>query len=254
MPNYHQITRPYLIEAGQVALRAFLKATPQYKKDGSPITQADLDADAILQKGLQKHFPQIPIESEEGNRQPQNTAKWLIDPLDGTSAFTEGLAHWGPTIGLLNEEGLPVYGSLYLPRLEEEWFAQQGKGAFINHTPLPQMSNTSLRSDCVLYVPSKLHRYVKIDWPGKMRNLGSLAAHLCYVAGGRAQAAIVPMGWCAWDVVAGLTILQEVGGKTWCPDLTFSFNAKNRSFFIACNPAAFDWFQSKRRIHSLSLS
>ena len=101
-------------------MRSFLNVQPQYKKDGSPITQADLDADKIIQSGLKKHFPTIPIESEEGKPQPANISKWLIDPIDGTAAFTEGLAHWGPTIGLLNNSGLPLYGSLYLPRLDEE--------------------------------------------------------------------------------------------------------------------------------------
>ena len=249
MFKYHNSIRPYLIEAGQLALRSFLKTKSIYKKDGSPLTQADLDADKILQKGIKTHFPNMIIESEEGESPSQKTRRWLIDPIDGTSAFTEGLAHWGPTLGVIDAQGQPKYGSLYLPRLEEEWYAEENQGAFVDHQRLPQLTHQPLTNNSVLYIPSKLHNYAKVNWPGKMRNLGSIAVHLCYVAGGRAQAAVIPNGCSSWDIIAGLTLLKEVGGKIWSPQ-PFSINATRKSFFIACSPSAFEWFQSKNQIQS----
>jgi fructose-1,6-bisphosphatase/inositol monophosphatase family enzyme len=70
------------------------------------------------------------------------------------------------------------------------------------------------RADDLLFVPSRFHRRGPVRWRGKVRALGSSAAHLCHVAGGAGLAAIVPK-WNLWDVGAGTILLREVGGEVW---------------------------------------
>ena len=206
--------RPLLLRAGEAALELFRsqRLAVQHKDDGSPVTQADLRAEAILVEGLRAAFPGDGIVSEEGRGQDSGPRLWCIDPLDGTGSFVEGLAHWGPTLGLL-EGDRARYGALYLPRTRDYFFAEQGE-AWWNDVRLPSIAESpSPARRSILYIPSRLHAHVRLDWPGKARNLGSIAGHMALVASGSAAAVLVPGGWQRWDVVCGLAMLAAVGGE-----------------------------------------
>ena len=198
-----------LQEAGDRVLpRCGSAATMAIKADDSIVTASDLEAEVILLQGLRTHFPGEPIVSEECGGQRGGKVWWVVDPIDGTSSFSEGLAHWGPTVGRV-VDGKIERGGLYLPRLKESYYAENGR-AWLNGLPLPPLS--AERSAKVLYLPSRFHRYCVLDYRGKGRCLGGTAAHLAGIARGAASGAIVAPGWSLWDTAAGLALIEAVGG------------------------------------------
>ena len=187
---------------------------PRKKADGTWLTDADLAAEAVLLDALRQHWPEDTILSEERGAIPgRPDARWVVDPLDGTSAFTEGLAHWGPVIARLvthgDTERVDV-GGLWLPRLSEHYHVEDGRGWF-NGALLRPLERAALPK--VVYLPSAFHRHFELDFDGKARCLGGTAAHLALVARGSARAAIVAPGWSIWDTAVGLALIEAVGGR-----------------------------------------
>lgn len=214
LPALHDPVRAWLEDAGQEALARFRTARVALKEDGSQVTDADEAAERILQDRLRHHFPSDALVGEEGAHRVGGPCTWYIDPIDGTHAFLEGLAHWGPTIGRVRagDRAAPELGAVWFPRLEEYWFAARGEGAWRDGLRLPPLGATPLSRRSVLYLPSRFHAWYELDFPGKCRGLGSTAAHLCLVAAGVARAAFVQAGWGVWDVAGALCLLGEVGG------------------------------------------
>ena len=173
------------------------------------MTQADLEAQDIIAEGLTLAFPGIPIVAEEGglDSDPGHGERFYVDPIDGTAAFVEGLAHWGPTVGLVVDDR-PVLGALLLPRISEFWVAKRGHGAWLDDTRLAPAPKDRVRRNDVLYVPSRFHTVAPREWPGKMRGLGSTAVHLAQVAAGAGAGAVIAR-WAPWDVACGILLVEE---------------------------------------------
>ena len=178
------------------------------KADDSLLTAGDLEAEGILVRGLQQHFPGEAIRSEECGNLGSGSTLWVVDPIDGTSAFTEGLAHWGPTVGRYVDGKLSC-GALYLPRLNEFFYVDES-GGWLNQKLLAPLSSRKLPQ--VIYLPSRFHRYCETSFKGKGRCLGGTAPHLANIARGAASGAFVAPGWSLWDTAAGLGLIEAVGG------------------------------------------
>ncbi len=199
-------------EADVVARACFARGVAVRRKaDGSPVTDADLACEAVLLAGLAKRFPQDSIVSEEsGLSGGPGAYRWLVDPIDGTNAFVEGLAHWGPTLARVDASGRAVLGATSLPRLSETWWLHGGR-AYFGGTELAPLGNLG-DTPRVVYIPSSLHQGVQLAWPGRARCLGGTAAHLALVARGAAAAVIVGPDWQPWDVATGLGLIEAVRG------------------------------------------
>jgi fructose-1,6-bisphosphatase/inositol monophosphatase family enzyme len=218
LPPSGRRLRDLLIAAGEASLACWSPAMGvDRKSDGTPVTAADLAAERVLLAGLRDGWPGEPLESEEGGGDAPShgaaAARWVVDPLDGTSAFTEGLAHWGPTVARLAGDGdaeRVVLGALYLPRTREHWHVEDGV-AWADGVRLAAL-RAGASAGAVVLLPSEFHRSGTIDWPGKTRCLGGTAAHLALVARGSARAAVVAPGWKVWDVAAGLALIEAVAG------------------------------------------
>jgi 3'(2'), 5'-bisphosphate nucleotidase len=107
----------------------------EYKDDKSPLTAADKASHEVIVAGLQKHFPEIPILSEEGAAIPYEERKnwqhfWLVDPLDGTKEFIKHNGEFTVNLALI-EEQKPVLGVVYVPAQERLYYGVVGKGAFV---------------------------------------------------------------------------------------------------------------------------
>ncbi len=195
-------------------MRHFGDGHPRKKADGSWLTDADLAAEAVLLEAIGRDWPEDTILSEERGAIPgRPDARWVVDPLDGTSAFTEGLAHWGPAVARLVTVGGAErvdFGAIHLPRLGEHYYVEGGVGWF-NGAVLPPLDRE--RIPRVLYLPSAFHRNFNVAFTGKARCLGGTAAHLALVARGSALAVIVAPGWSIWDTAAGLALIEAVGGR-----------------------------------------
>lgn len=200
-----------LAEADEVALAHFHRGVDvRHKADGSPVTDADLACDRVLTAGLARCFPADRVWSEEsGASGGDGPYRWVVDPIDGTSAFVEGLAHWGPTLARIGPDGRVVLAATSLPRLRETWSLQEGVGYFQGGRLAP-LAGAGPR---VVYVPSGLHKRTQLQWAGRARCLGGTAAHLALVARGAALAVVVGPDWQLWDVAAGLGLIDAVRGS-----------------------------------------
>ena len=104
------------------------------KEDGSPLTRADMAADAVIQEGLGVITPDIPILSEESKEIPFRERRgwgrfWLVDPLDGTKEFVKRNGEFTVNIALI-EDGRPILGVVHAPAFAVTYFAALGQGAF----------------------------------------------------------------------------------------------------------------------------
>ena len=108
-----------LKRAGACAYSYFGSAQVSHKADGSLVTDADKVAEEVLLEGLTEAFPGYGVRGEEGAHVDGERGTWYVDPLDGTSAFVQLLAHWGPTVCLV-EDGELVLGAFWLPRLRRD--------------------------------------------------------------------------------------------------------------------------------------
>lgn len=214
-PLYQEL-RDILSDAGEIAKRWFRRASPEYKADGTPVTEADRAVEESIVERLAKAFPGESILSEEGCRisGTDGAPRWYVDPIDGTGAFLSQLAYWGPTVCRIEAGRLSV-GALLVPRLGEYWYAESGGGAWRDGERLgpPDRDGPVLKND-VLFLPSRFHRRQPIPWPGKVRALGSSAAHLALVAAGGGLGAIIPQ-WALWDVGCGALLVRESGRVIW---------------------------------------
>lgn len=210
LPERAIVLRALLYDAGKAALACIgTDLEIRRKADESPVTKADLAAERILLAGLARHWPNDAIASEEagGCGAPGGTARWVVDPIDGTSAFTEGLAHWGPTMARIAEGRLDC-GALWLPRLDEHYHVEGGHGWY-NSRLMPRLPADL---PAVIYLPSRFHLHFRLRYGGKTRCLGGTAAHLALLARGAGSAAIVAPGWSLWDTAAGLGLIEATGG------------------------------------------
>jgi myo-inositol-1(or 4)-monophosphatase len=205
--------RPVLEAAGAAALARFRHPRVQVKADGSKVTDADLAAQDALLEGLSRAFPGEAIRSEEdASTDPHGSDRgvvWWVDPLDGTGAFTEGLAYWGPTASRFRD-GVPDVGGFWVPRVREWWFAGQDGGAWRDGERLWPGDASPDDANAIVLLPSHAHRVGPIGWRGRMRGLGSAAAHLALVAAGGAAATVLPT-WQPWDIGCGLLLVREAG-------------------------------------------
>lgn len=246
------LLRPILTEAGARAVRWFRTAEVTRKGDGTPVTAADREAEAVLVAGLSAAFPRDAISAEEGASRPGGPGRWHVDPLDGTSAFVEGLAHWGPSLGRV-ERGVVTHGATWFPRTGDYWYVA-GDAGWLDGARLPSLPAESGRPRRPLFVPSRIHAWLRLDWPAKVRCLGSTAAHLALVASGGAEAAFVGAGWQPWDTAAGLALIRAVGGRVSQLDGSpLDFAADVGTPFVAGTARAVDWLTRPGRIAPLDL-
>ncbi|MEZ4234893.1 MAG: inositol monophosphatase [Myxococcota bacterium] len=208
--------RATLLEAGARALAYLGRAERESKPDGTPVTDADRAVEEIIVERLARAFPGESIRAEEGHHVegPPGAPVWYVDPIDGTGAFLSELAYWGPTVCRVVDGALQA-GGFYVPRLGELWYAERGGGAWRDGRRLPVLPDVpGIRNDAVLFVPSKFHRKQPVPWPGKIRALGTGAAHLAHVASGGGLATVIPR-WQVWDVGCGALLIGEVGRVIW---------------------------------------
>lgn len=200
--------------AGEIALRHFRQVLPERKADRSMVTAADREIERYLRSELARLYPTHGILGEEYGRSEAGSRPrliWAVDPLDGTVAYAAGLPIWAVSLGLL-EDGQPVAGVVYLPLVNEMYWAMAGEGAYFNSQRMTMPETTAVDKDDFLCVPSNSHRRYRIAFAGKCRSFGSTAAHLVYVARGSAWGAVLGRVH-LWDIAGGAAILHEAGGR-----------------------------------------
>lgn len=197
-------------EAGQRLLRWFGQTTPTLKSDGSVVTQADLEVDRFIHDAVAARFPDHGLLTEETSLVFEGAPfTWVVDPLDGTNNFSNGLPMWGSSLALLYH-GEPLIGVVDFPALGQRWSAVRGQGAVWNGQPLHLVPPAQLEGNQFFVLDARSFRLLEISVPPKARILGCTAFDLALVSRGVAVAAceLLPK---IWDIAAVWLILQEAG-------------------------------------------
>lgn len=186
------------------------------------VTQVDRDAEEIIVRTIQQAFPGHEFLGEEGHAPRQNAEHvWVVDPLDGTRNYTLGIPLFCVSIAL-TFRGHVVLGVIHDPERDETFSARLGGGTHLNGVKVQGCVRTPLDQAIVYagFVPAQSPNNPELSMPmlarlrpsiAAMRNLGSVALGLAYVACGRIDLAyqdhLNP-----WDMCAGAVLVQEAGG------------------------------------------
>jgi myo-inositol-1(or 4)-monophosphatase len=186
------------------------------KADGTPVTDADRDADALLSRAIEAAFPGHGVLSEERDTVvPGTDWCWVIDPIDGTSNFVAGLPYWCVSVAL-TFEGHPVLGVVDAPALGRRYVATVGGGAWAGDRRLHVRAPVDWRDGRNRHIPVMLttataRRARDAGLRLNARVMGATALDLAVVAEGVAAASIAVIPH-VWDVAAGELLVTEAGG------------------------------------------
>lgn len=192
------------------------------QKDGyvNIVTSSDVAVQDFLCQKLAKLIPESGFFCEEKDQ--QNACKeytWIIDPIDGTANYSRGIAQCAICVGLkhLNEVTIAV---VYLPRTQELFAAEKGKGAFLNGKRI-HVSSRPFQDSLLCTALAVYHKeYAQICSDiildafmqcNDLRRFGAAAPELCYLAMGRCELYFEFL-LSPWDYAAASLILQEAGG------------------------------------------
>jgi myo-inositol-1(or 4)-monophosphatase len=184
----------------------------------NPVTTADHAADSCLKKMLMEARPEYGWLSEETVDSPDRLSKervWVVDPLDGTKEFIEGVPNFVVSVALV-ENGIPIVGVLYNPVTKETFTAANGEGAHLNGETINCVTKEDVCDMVILNSRSETRRGLWEPFNGvfgELRAIGSVAYKLGLTAAGHADifASLRPKS--EWDICAGHCIINEAGGK-----------------------------------------
>ncbi len=211
-------------EAGKIIADYFQGTFIIENKEGinNLVTEVDKHSEKTIVEIIRKHYPGHSIISEEmGEDMHDSPYQWIIDPIDGTVNFAHGIPICCVSIGLKYEDDL-LLGAVYNPVMNEFFFAEKGKGAYLNDVPIKVSEKSNFAKACLVTgFPYKwpktsehpikvFERFILEGLP--VRRLGSAAIDLCWVACGRFDG-FWEYNLNSWDVAAGYLIVQEAGGK-----------------------------------------
>ena len=220
--------RSTLIEATRAGaseiIRFFQQSFTVSNKEGvnNLVTEADHASEKAILSVIKRDFPDHQILAEESGAHTQNSEfKWVIDPIDGTVNFAQGIPLNCVSIGI-EHKGDIVMAAVYNPHLNEFFFAEKGKGATLNDKPIRVSQKSETLHSCLVtgfpytYINEPngplevFERFVRKGVP--VRRLGSAAIDLCWVACGRFDG-FFEQKLEPWDSAAGFLIVEEAGGR-----------------------------------------
>lgn len=211
-------------EAGRIIQEHFNGNFDISSKDtiNNLVTEVDKKSEARILEIIKENFPGHFILSEEiGEIRQESDYKWIIDPIDGTVNYAQGIPICCVSIAV-EKAGEIIMGAVFNPFLQELFFAEKGEGSVLNDKSISVSGKPHLANACLVtgfpyhWVEMKndplvvFERFVKQGLP--VRRLGSAAIDLCWVACGRFDA-FWEHQLNAWDSAAGFLVVEEAGGK-----------------------------------------
>ncbi|MDA0261865.1 MAG: 3'(2'),5'-bisphosphate nucleotidase CysQ [Proteobacteria bacterium] len=213
----HELLIQSVREAGALALTYF-RANPKSweKRAGDPVSEADIAVNDLLRERLDHPRPAYGWLSEESEDDPARLdadTVWIVDPIDGTSAFLDGQAEFTVAVALANR-GEPVAAAVFNPATEEFWEALKGGGCRLNDAPVRVTDHTTCAGAKLLLRRRALTRSrdPSIFTDIETADPRSIAYRLALVAGGRFDAVVSLNGKCDWDLAAADLLVTEAGG------------------------------------------
>ncbi len=205
----------FVKEAGKKALAYYGKGKPGVKFDQSMVIEADLNLSEFFQEQLDKRFPGHHVfKYDQINENYSHEGKrflWAFDTIEGVANFQAGIPIWGISLALL-DNFWPILGVFYMPATGDLFHARAGQDAFWGKKNIRISDSAAVNDESVLFTFSRFHQYYHSNFPGKIRNLGCASAHICYVAVGRADAAVIA-NESFQGLAAARVIIEAAGGK-----------------------------------------
>ncbi len=224
MMQREEIAKELIIQASVKLRNIYNKGNIAREKkdiDGSVVTYADKEIESFLVEGIRRHFPNDTVIAEEGSggvsdsSLVQSNFVWFIDPIDGTRNFVSGIPFFAISVGLIEDKTLK-FGIISEPLQDNIFRAEKGRGAFKNDIPIHVNTKDELDESLIILgfigKNNRTRAAKLLDRLQRTRVLGSAALNLCLVARGSALGAI-GLGFHAWDIAAGIIIVEEAGGK-----------------------------------------
>ncbi|MDX6748841.1 3'(2'),5'-bisphosphate nucleotidase CysQ [Geminicoccaceae bacterium 1502E] len=217
-PGGHELerTRDAVVEAGRIAMRHFRREHRRWEKGpGQIVTEADIAIDRYLHAALRREHPSDGWLSEEtldDSRRLGRHRVWVVDPIDGTRSFAEGLPEFTISVALLMDDR-PALGFVYNPATSEMFEARRGGGAFLNGKRVHAATPPSLEGASIVCSKGENRRrhFEELLPHARLTTIGSLAYKLALVAAGRFDAYLSWRRSQDWDIAAAALLLAEAG-------------------------------------------
>lgn len=188
------------------------------------VTQADRDGEQVIAEAIRRRYPDHGLIGEEGSRVAGDEFRWIADPIDGTTNFVHGLPWFAVSLALARGDQI-IVGVVYHPSGDELFVAERGAGAHLvdrerRARRLAVSKATAVNEALVgMGLPSGPERArqnpLLSEFSSRTREIrimGSAALHLADVAAGREEAFVEPH-LSAWDIAAGILLVEEAGGR-----------------------------------------
>lgn len=204
-----------LRKSGAILMEMYGRGKRQLKFDDELVTEAENAGWEVISGKIQGSFEghgflrELTEDQLSGEDVPRFL--WIIDTLDGAASFQAGMPVWGISAALF-EKFWPVLGFLYLPVTGELYSAYAGRQALLNDHPISVREDPTVDNESLVLVYSRFHNDFTSSFPGKLRNFGSSAGHMAYVARGAADACLIK-NVSVRDLAAGSIILEAAGGE-----------------------------------------
>jgi myo-inositol-1(or 4)-monophosphatase len=204
-------------EAGALALSLFRTELRMWTKGASsPVSEADIAVNELIQARLQSAAPDYGWLSEESADDSSRLGKrmvWIIDPIDGTRGYLAGREDWCVSAALVDDAS-PLIAAVFAPATDEFFFATRGQGASCNGVPIRATGGIGLDFSRVAGPKPLVERLARSAGEITLHpRIGSLALRLCRVADGRIDAAFAGGQSRDWDLAAADLIVHEADGS-----------------------------------------
>lgn len=187
------------------------------------VTEVDFAVQKFIRDNLAKLYPEIQFMGEEKDNAEidMNGLVWVLDPVDGTTNLIHDYRASAISLALLSDKE-PVLGIIYHPYLQEMYWAQKGKGSFLNGEPIHVSSAGTMQESLIAIGTSPYYKQMAgqlfpvfqrvFEDCQDIRRSGSAAIDLAYVAAGRVEG-FFEKDLKLWDFAAGMLLVREAGGK-----------------------------------------
>ncbi len=223
--NFKKVVEDLLdvfLYAGKISLDLRDKGLiKKIKSDNTPVSNGDLEVNKIISKKISNLTPNIPIISEEvsDNKNLTNLKDfWLIDPIDGTHDYINGLEEFTINAGLIIDKK-PIAGLIFAPAKKRLFFSYEKTSAFelLNGQNVKLDSSKNFNKENIKFVSysnrikpniEKIHKDLNVKKIVKMKS----SLKFCVIAAGEFDGYVAEPRACEWDIAAGHAILQGAGG------------------------------------------
>jgi myo-inositol-1(or 4)-monophosphatase len=207
-----------MVEAGGAA-RAIQHGTIDIKRKGdlSIVTETDFMVQDLLVRKISARYRDFQFFHEEnfkGNVPELNdeTISVIIDPIDGTAMYSMYLPEWCVSVGIFRGYD-PLYGFVYSPGFEM-FFYNDDENAYLNGAVRRVDRDMHIDTETNIFYASEAHRDFTMEFPGKIRNLGSTALHACLTVDNARNRTLAFIGKSRlWDWAGAIPVILKAGGN-----------------------------------------